>query len=120
MLSEICVCYPQFQPAEIEKSKIHIYNGEWDQALENITAVMVRDRTNVEAQRIYVFFLLARENNPELLCEKFDELIEACKSSEGRNADIFYNISRLFARYCGRREFILQKTQKMLEVAIML
>ena len=33
---------------------------------------------------------------------------------------MFFNISRLFARYCGRKEPILKKTQQLLDYAIML
>jgi len=36
ILSEVSVCYKSFNPAFIEKSKIHIFNGDWDQALETI------------------------------------------------------------------------------------
>ena len=36
MLSEVSVAFKNFNPALIEKSKIHIYNGDWDQALETI------------------------------------------------------------------------------------
>ena len=36
ILSEIGVSYKSFNPAFIEKSKIHIFNGDWDQALETI------------------------------------------------------------------------------------
>mmetsp|Transcript_13183 Transcript_13183/g.20529 ORF Transcript_13183/g.20529 Transcript_13183/m.20529 type:complete len:132 (+) Transcript_13183:853-1248(+) len=40
------------------------------------------------------------------------------KFNEPRNADIFFNMARLFARYCGRREAILEKTLKMLDEAV--
>lgn len=36
ILSEITVIYKSFNPAFIEKSKLHIFNGDWDQALETI------------------------------------------------------------------------------------
>lgn len=36
LLSEAAVCYPNFRPALIEKSKIHIANNEWDQALDAV------------------------------------------------------------------------------------
>jgi hypothetical protein len=36
ILSEVSVCHKSFNPAFIEKSKIHIFNGDWDQALETI------------------------------------------------------------------------------------
>ena len=118
ILSEITVICPTFQPAIIEKSKMHIQNGDWDQAIENITIVTVKDKQNVEALRLYCFFLLARENDLEHLMEKFDELIAAMKAREGRNADYMYNIARLFARFCGRRNTIIQKTLQILDLPI--
>lgn len=42
------------------------------------------------------------------------------KYSEPNNGDLFFNMSRLFARYCGRRHAVLTKTIKMLEEAIQL
>ena len=78
------------------------------------------DKTSVEALRIYVFYLLARENDHEMTEEKLTELIELLKRTEGRNADLFYNISKLYARYCGRKEFILNRTLQILDIAIML
>ena len=79
MLSEVTVCHPNFQPAVIEKTKIYIYNGKWEYAIETITGVLVSDRGNVEALRIYTFFLMARENDEELVLEKFDEMINALR-----------------------------------------
>ena len=119
-LSEVTVMYPNFQPALIEKGKIHIQNGEWDAAMENVSAVIIKDRNNVEALRIYCFYLLAREYDQELLEEKFDQLTNALTHSEGRNSDLIFNISRVFARYCGRKHNVLNRTLKMLDMAIVL
>jgi hypothetical protein len=47
----------------------------------------------------------------ELLMEKFDELVQAMRTREGRNGDLVYNISRLFARFCGRRKQVIERTQ---------
>lgn len=112
--------YPNFKPALIEKGKIHIQNGEWDNAVECVTSVILKDRNNVEALRIYCFFLLAREYDPELLQEKFDSLQNALRNSEGRNSDLIYNIARLFARFCGRKPEVLQRTLQLLDMAIVL
>lgn len=79
ILSEISVCYKGFNPALIEKSKIHIFNGDWDQALETIQKVMIDERQNVEALRIYIFYLLSRETDLELVVEKMNELLEAMR-----------------------------------------
>ena len=110
VISELCVTNKDFWPATIEKAKIHISNGEWDNALEDLMSVLAKDKNNVEANRIYAYYLLSRENDMELIVEKLDDLMVALKMNEDRNADLYYNISRLFARYCGRREVILNKT----------
>jgi len=73
-LSEISVVYPNFLPVHIEKGKIHIQNGEWDAAMESVSLVIMKDRQNVEALRIYSFYLLARDYDHEMLMEKFGEL----------------------------------------------
>lgn len=80
ILSEVSVCYKNFNPALIEKSKIHIFNGDWDQALETIQKVMIDERQNVEALRIYIFYLLSRETDLELVVEKMNELLEAMRT----------------------------------------
>ena len=80
MLSEISVHYPQFLPVHIEKGKIHIQNGEWDAAMESVAQVLTKDRQNVEALRIYSFYLLARDYDHDMLMEKFDELMQALKA----------------------------------------
>ena len=48
------------------------------------------------------------------------DLLEAMRSQEPKNADLYYNLSRLFARFCGRKEVILKKTMQMLDLALTL
>lgn len=109
-LSEIAIQNTDFYPALLEKTKIHMVNGDWEQALETVQKVLVRDKQNIEGLRIYTFYLLTRENDIEYVQEKMDELIMAIKQNEPNNADLYLNMSKLFARYCGRREAIISKT----------
>jgi hypothetical protein len=74
----------------------------------------------VEALRIYIFYLLSRETNLDLTCEKMNGLMEAMRIQEPKNGELYYNLSRLFARFCGRKEVILKKTLQMLELALTL
>lgn len=110
ILSETSVSHRNFLPVLIEKSKVHIFNGDWELALETIQTVLTEDKNSIEGFRIYIFYILSRETDPDLAIEKINELLEAMRYSESRNAQIYYNISRLFARYCGRRKEILSKT----------
>lgn len=52
--------------------------------------------------------------------EKLSELLQSMKLNEAKNAELYYNISRLFARYCGREQTILKRTLQILETSIML
>lgn len=118
VLSEITVCHPTFTSALIEKAKIHIQNSEWDQAMEMIANVTVKDKQNVEAIRLQIFYFMARENDIETVQERFPDLVNALRKREGKNPDLFYNIARLFSRYCGRKPEIISLTQNLLDIAI--
>lgn len=120
ILSEVTISYKGFNPALIEKSKIYIFNGDWEQALSTIEKVIVDDKQNVEGLRIYIFYLLSRETDLDLACEKMNGLMEAMRTQEPKNGELYYNLSRLFARFCGRKEVILKKTMQMLEHALSL
>ncbi len=120
VLSEVGVMHKGFTPALVEKCKIHIFNGDWDQALDTVQQVLYDDRSNVEGLRIYIFYLLSRETDLDLVIEKMDELMEAMRRQEPKNAELYYNLARLFARFCGRKEQVLNKTQEMLKIALQL
>ena len=45
-------------------------------------------------------------------------MMDSLRVQEPRNGELYYNLSRLFARYCGRRAEVLEKTQQLLEMAI--
>ncbi len=120
ILSEVIVSFQSFNSAFIEKSKIHILNGDWDQALDSIQKVMFEERQNIEALRIHIFYLLSRETDLDQVVEKMGTLQEAMKSQEPKNAELYYNLARLFARFCGRKQIILKKTMEMLDIAISL
>ena len=53
---------------------------------------------------------MTRENDWDLVLEKMDELLVSMKSTESKNSDLYFNISRLFSRYCGRNSVMLQRT----------
>lgn len=120
VMSEACVLFPNFKPAQVEKAKLHIYNNEWDQAIDSITTVYAQDKLNIEALRIYTFYLMVREGDWDMVDEKMNELLDAMKKIENKNAELYFNISKLFARYCGRKELILNRTLQILDQALLL
>jgi len=44
--------------------------------------------------------------------------MDAMRYSEPKNSELFYNLARLFARYSGRKQVIINKTMELLSVAL--
>jgi hypothetical protein len=53
---------------------------------------------------MYIFYLLSRESNIELVDEKMEDLKRSFNINEPKNAELYYKYAKLFARICGRKE----------------
>lgn len=113
VITDVTISYKDFEPAYIIKAKLHIISTEWDLVLETIQ----NNLYNIEALRIYIYYLLSRESDKEALIEKFEELSSALDEHESKNAEVFYNYSKLFARICGRNTDVLKRTHEFIERA---
>lgn len=117
IVTDISITYKDFTPANIIKAKLHIINAEWELVLETVQKVLYYEQYNIEALRIYIFYLLSREKDDEALTEKIDELSTAFDKHESKNAEAYFNYSRLFARICGRKPEILKKSKELIDRA---
>jgi tetratricopeptide repeat protein 21B len=108
IMTEISITYKEFTPANIIKAKLHIISAEWELVLETVQKVLYYETYNIEALRVYIFYLLSRENDDEALIEKLEELNLAFEEHESKNAEAYYSYSKLFSRICGRRPDILK------------
>lgn len=66
---------------------------------------------------MYIFYLLSRESNIELVDEKMEDLKRSFNINEPKNAELYYKYAKLFARICGRKEQIIKKTMEMVDRA---
>jgi tetratricopeptide repeat protein 21B len=101
----------------IEKAKLHIISADWELCLESIQKVLIYDKTNIEALRMYIFYLLSRESNIELVEEKITDLMRSFQMNEPKNAELYYKYSKLFARISGRKEEVVRRTMEMVDRA---
>lgn len=99
---------PQFLPALIEKSRVQMMIGDWEEIEVTAQRILAVNPRNIEALRIWIFYLLSREANYALSCEKIEELNKALTEKEPRNAKLYLDIVRPFVRICGRREEVLR------------
>ena len=120
IINEVAITFKDFIPANIIKAKLHIISAEWELVLETVQKVLYYEQYNIEALRIYIFYLLSREKDHDSLLEKFDELSLAFDKHESKNAEAYYNYSRLFARICGRQFDILKHAHDLIDKACQL
>ena len=81
---------------------------------------MYYEQYNIEALRIYIFYLLSREKDEEALTEKLTNLKQHLRSMNLNNAEAYFNYSSLFARIYGRKPDILKKSKELIEKACQL
>ena len=62
LLNQVVVGYPWFLPALVEKARLLLALDDWEQAMETAQRILAQDAQNIEALRLTVLFLLARES----------------------------------------------------------
>jgi len=117
LLNQVIVLYAWFLPALTEKARILLTMGDWEQALETAQRILSQDSTNIEALRLTVLFLLARESRYILAAKRISDLTDCIDRHEPKNARLYYDVSRVFARLSGRNPAILQATMGVAERA---
>lgn len=111
------VYYPDFIPALAEKCRLLMIIADWEQCLEAVQKVLSVDDKNILAQKINVFYLLAREGNLEDGVEKMKQLMNTIDRVEAQNADLYFKCAQLFSRVSGRDVEVLKVAYTMAEKA---
>lgn len=119
-LNLVVVSLPEFMPALVEKARINMVMGNWEEARAVAHRVLQQDQMNIGALRIIVTFLLSQDSKQQLASSHMNDLIEALDKLEPRNANMFYSISRMYARLANRSHSLLQQTMSLVERAVRL
>lgn len=109
-LNEILVTFPKYLPALIEKSKVLMMIGDWEQSIETCQRVLGIEKNELSTNKIILFNLLAREGNIETFVQKFSEFIGLLEFLEPKNTDLLLEISKLFSRISGSNLQIIKMT----------
>lgn len=117
-LNQIIVQYPAFVPALCEKARILMLAGNWDEAVATAHRVLKRDSVNIDALRVLIVYLLAREPRVKEVSQRISDLIAAIEQNEPRNARLFHVNAQLIARLAGRKKPILQQSIKLCQRAV--
>eukprot|EP00736_Rhodelphis_marinus_P011266 Rmarinus@m.19544 len=117
LLNQVVVLFPWFLPALTEKVRVLMAMGDWDQALETSQRVLSRDSFNIDALRMVVTYLLAREARYNVAANRISDLIESIDRHEPKNPALYCRVAKPFARLCGRNSQILQLSLALVDRA---
>jgi len=120
-LNQVIVAYPNFMPAILEKARVLMLQGQWDESLLQAQRVLKRDPKDVSALRLAVLFHLTRESlggkGGAAIANKLNELMEAIEYNEPNNHALMYDVAQLVCRLANRNKNILRLTLVLIERA---
>jgi tetratricopeptide repeat protein 21B len=110
--------FPDYMPALVEKAKMHLAMGDWEDAVETCHRCHERDPNCIAAHRILVLHSLCRVGNSQEAAKALGQLIQAIDATEPRNHALFYSASLGPTRMSGRQPLVLQQTRELLNRAM--
>ncbi|CAH1774388.1 unnamed protein product [Owenia fusiformis] len=118
LLNTAVVNFQSFIPPLIEKMKVQLALQDWENVMETAQRILAMDGHNIEAQKYIILHLLCREGNYQEAAEKLADLLQDMDRNEPQNGQLFYEMSQVFCRLCGRNSAVLQQTFFMCERAV--
>ena len=108
-----------FIPALSEKAKMLMMLKDWDQALDTTERVLNKQlySDDIESLRIAILHALTQSGNAKLAAKKISLLIDSIDRHEPKNAQLYYNCAKPFARLAGRKPIVLKQTLKLIDRA---
>ena len=105
-----------FFPLHLEKCKIFLNKGDYDNAVDYIKAkVSVK---HFEIHRILAFCSLVADGDFKNAIFNIDKCWELMLSQEPKNPELYYFNAKLFARICDRKPDILKRCEVMIDKAL--
>ena len=119
VLNHVIARFPNFVPAKSEKAKTRMAAGDWDAAMDTAGEILdsAEGREDITALRVRAFHALSMEGAGEAAKRAVRDVLGAVDAREPRNAGLYLDCARDFARVSGGNESILSSCALMLERA---
>ncbi|KDO33302.1 hypothetical protein SPRG_02111 [Saprolegnia parasitica CBS 223.65] len=117
---EIIVKYTWLKHALSEKALVLFKMGEWDQCVDSAERALTTSANDIEALRLFIFYLLTREGKPKEAAARIRELVKALHATEASNPALYYDISKCIARIADKNHEVLSCNLALVEQAIKL
>jgi len=116
---EIAPLFNTFFPLHIEKSRIFLNTGDYENAIDYINNIMNKlPSKNFEIYKILAICDLIHEGNFSEAAKNMDKMIDLIFVNEPKNPDLYYSTAKLFARISENRVEILKKCDLLIKKAL--
>eukprot|EP01062_Namystynia_karyoxenos_P029524 TRINITY_DN22164_c0_g1_i1.p1 TRINITY_DN22164_c0_g1~~TRINITY_DN22164_c0_g1_i1.p1 ORF type:complete len:1333 (+),score=623.83 TRINITY_DN22164_c0_g1_i1:88-4086(+) len=105
------------KPITIEKAKVLIEMGEWDQAADTTQRLLHKDKDNVQALMLIVLYLLVIECRFSVAANNMQDLVRALDVHEPKTHRLYHYITRTVSRLSGGNQQVLNATQTLINRA---
>ncbi|KAL0481696.1 tetratricopeptide repeat protein [Acrasis kona] len=117
-LNKIIVNSPNFVPALVEKMRLLLTMGEWEQCFESATRIInQKDDKNIDAIAHSALYYLVKDYNLEAANKHLQSLVDCVQSREPRNDQLCYKLARTFGNVSLSNPEIIQKSRRLIEMA---
>ncbi|TYZ57551.1 hypothetical protein PybrP1_008571 [[Pythium] brassicae (nom. inval.)] len=119
-LDELIVAFAWFKHSVSEKALVLLKMGNWEQSIDSVERALAENPRDLEALRVLILFLLAREGRAKEAAEQIRELFDALKKVEPANPALFHEIAKCTARLSDHHPEVLQCNLALMEQAVQL
>lgn len=116
---EIASVFNSFSPLHVEKCKIFLNTGDYDNAIDYINNISNKlPSKNFEIFKILSICNLVYEGDYFEAGKNIDKMIDLIFLNEPKNPELYYSTAKLFSRICENRPEILKKCDTLLKKSI--
>ena len=96
------VALQSWSPALLEKAKVLVHLGDWEQAAETLQRVLQQNEGSMEGLRLNVLMHMVQQADDQVTQELLRRMIKSMEIYEGLNADLFYKTARTLSHLAGQ------------------
>lgn len=120
LVSKIIVANNKFVPALMEKMRLQLVSGGWEEAYSTASRCLIINPGCIDAMKYQILKVLCLEGHYEEVSSRISELSQLLDRHEPKNGFQFHRCANLFSRICGRNQFVLQQCVFLAERALQL
>jgi len=112
------VALRSWEPALLEKTKLFISQGDWDQAADTTQRILQQNERSMDGLRLNVLIHMVQKTDGQATEEQLLLMIKSMERYEGSNATLFFNTAQTLSRLSSRKAEIIKLIIGLCEKAV--